>query len=318
MEASSAGAAFPVSVRLHDSTAVATIGIMNRALVLLLMVPIPAIGQSLSEEQRQATVDWLIARQTPDGGFAASAAASAQANLAATTQALRALRIFGGVPLDKKPVQRFVWDKCYNPASGGFAPAPSVLPDVRSTAIGVMAAVELGDPVPAQARVYLQKASTFEEIRLAAAALEALKVDPAREPQVNQWTQEAKATRNSDGTYGQGQQQARETASRIVTIFRFGGSIDHREAVVAALRAGQRSDGGWGDAGNVSDLDSTYRVMRAFAMLKETPEREKCRAFVAKCRNSDGGYGIRPGQPSSVAGCYYAGSVLNWIVVSEK
>ena len=59
-----------------------------------------------------------------------------------------------------------------------------------------------------------------------------------------------------------------------------------------------------------SDLESTYRVMRCFMMLKSNPERlEGLRTFIAKCRNEDGGYGVAPGQPSSAAGTYYAASM---------
>jgi len=55
-------------------------------------------------------------------------------------------------------------------------------------------------------------------------------------------------------------------------------------------------------------------VMRSFMMLKEQPaDTVRLRTFVAACRNKDGGYGVAPGQPSSVAGTYYAASVLHWL-----
>jgi hypothetical protein len=37
------------------------------------------------------------------------------------------------------------------------------------------------------------------------------------------------------------------------------------------------------------------------------------KAFIAKCRNADGGYGVEPGKPSSVSGTYYAGTILDWM-----
>ena len=62
------------------------------------------------------------------------------------------------------------------------------------------------------------------------------------------------------------------------------------------------------------DIESTYRVMRSFMMLKEPPaDTVRLRAFIASCRNKDGGYGVTPGQPSSVSGTYYAGIVLHWL-----
>ena len=54
--------------------------------------------------------------------------------------------------------------------------------------------------------------------------------------------------------------------------------------------------------------------MRCFVMLKARPDRvEDVRAFVAKCRNDDGGYGIAPGQPSSVSSTYFASIITHWL-----
>jgi hypothetical protein len=53
--------------------------------------------------------------------------------------------------------------------------------------------------------------------------------------------------------------------------------------------------------------------MRTFMMLKEKPDEAKLRAFIAKCRNADGGYGVAPGQSSTVSGTYFAGIVLHWL-----
>ena len=56
------------------------------------------------------------------------------------------------------------------------------------------------------------------------------------------------------------------------------------------------------------------RVMRAFHMLKEKPaDVAAFRAFVAKCRNADGGYGVAPGQPSNAGGTYFASIILHWL-----
>ena len=49
-------------------------------------------------------------------------------------------------------------------------------------------------------------------------------------------------------------------------------------------------------------------------MLKEKPaEPDKLRAFIAKCRNADGGYAVAPGQPSTAGGTYFAGIILHWL-----
>jgi hypothetical protein len=90
---------------------------------------------------------------------------------------------------------------------------------------------------------------------------------------------------------------------------------DQRKAVVAALQAGQREDGGFGKPGDKgSDGETTYRVMRAFHLLKEKPKDvAKVREFFARCRNADGGYGVAPKQPSTVSGTYYAAVVSKWL-----
>ena len=63
-----------------------------------------------------------------------------------------------------------------------------------------------------------------------------------------------------------------------------------------------------------SDLESTYRVMRAFAMMKEQPaDAAKLRGFIARCRAKAGGYGERPGELPTVTGTYFAAIVTHWL-----
>jgi hypothetical protein len=54
--------------------------------------------------------------------------------------------------------------------------------------------------------------------------------------------------------------------------------------------------------------------MRADHMLSLRPkEADKMRAFIEKCRNADGGYGVEPGKPSSVGSTYFARIILHWL-----
>lgn len=278
---------------------------------LILTVLLAAPAQPT--EQRQESAGFVRERQTPDGGFAGSRApgTSATSSLRATAAALRALRYFASEPQDKTACQRFT-RACRDDRTGGYADRPRGEPTVLATAAGIMAAVEFKELPDARAIAYLgEHASTSEEIRMAAAALEGTGRLP---PQADEWRRRLAFLRNADGTFGHGPMAARETAGGVVTWLRLGGRIDHADAVLRALRDGQRPDGGFGDAAGPSDLESTYRVMRAFVMLKAAPrDPARVRQFVEQCRNSDGGYGLRRGPQSEVTATYFAAAVLHWL-----
>jgi hypothetical protein len=90
--------------------------------------------------------------------------------------------------------------------------------------------------------------------------------------------------------------------------------VDSPDNVVKVLKEGQRKDGGWGKDGLPSDLETTYRVVRALVMLKAQPQHPKaCRTFIARCRNVDGGYGLQPGQAGAANATYFAGILLHWL-----
>jgi hypothetical protein len=157
-----------------------------------------------------------------------------------------------------------------------------------------------------------EHARTFEEIRIAVAGLEAVGKRPA---QADDWLKEIARLGKQDGTFGTGEGVARDTGGATVIVLRLGGRVEDPKAVIATLNRGERPDGGFGKAGTAgSDLETTYRVARCYHMLKAKPAAaDKCREFIGRCRNSDGGYGVAPGQPSSVAGTYFAGIVLHWL-----
>ena len=285
---------------------------MKRLVILTCLICVPFTwGQSA--EDRKATIAYLQKLQTDSGGFLPGGK-SDKGSLRATSSALRALKYWGGEPRDAKSAAKFV-DSCFDKATGGFVDAPGNKTDVTTTAIGLMAVVELKMPqekyTEPAVKYLAENAKTFEEIRIAAAGLEAVGKRPA---QADGWLEQVAKLRNPDGTYGKGPGTARATGSAGVVVLRLGGKVEQRENVVKALKAGQRADGGFGkEEGEGSDLETTYRVMRAFFMLKEKPDEAKVRAFVAKCRNADGGYGVAPGQPSNAGGTYFASIILHWL-----
>jgi prenyltransferase beta subunit len=281
------------------------------ACLILLFVAVAVRAQSA--DQKKATIDYLKKLQNKDGGFAPGPG-QPQSSLGATSSALRAIKYSGGKLEDTASASEFV-KGCYDKATGGFADQPGGKPATAQTAIGLMALVELKiDPEPyaGPAVKYLDdNAKTFEEIRIAVAGYEAVGKKGAH---AGAWLEQIDKMANGDGTFGKGDAQARDTGSAAVAILRLGGTIEHRDAELKALNEGQRGDGGFGKAdAKESDLDTTYRVMRAYHMLKERPDVKKLRGFIDSCRNPDGGYGVLPGKPSTVSGTYYAATVQHWL-----
>ena len=314
-----------------------------------LLISQPALAQAPTAEQKQATLAWVKSLQKENGGFATDAKSAA--NLPATLAAERVFKYFGGELPNKEPCAKFV-ESCFDKESGGFAPAPGGNPDVRTTALGIMAAVELKaltPPMAAAAVMYFpHKTKNFDDVRLVAAAYEAL--GPERgllgipyhaiglELECDGYTPKA----NANGTYGEGGNLARDTAGGVVTFLRLEATKNRltadkleeitkllqaardnpkknplhpetKETILKTLRTGQRPDGGWGKDGEGSDLETTYRVMRAFWMLKAKPDIAACQAFIAKCRNADGSYSPQPNQAGNVSATYFAAIVSHWL-----
>src|SRR5579883_2165997 len=169
------------------------------AALALLVLTLPALAEA--PERAKATVAYLRKLQTKQGGFTASADKN-QPSLRATSAALRALKYFGGEAPDREAAARFV-KSCHDENSGGFADSPGGNPDVTTTAVGAMALVELKIPTgPYEEGIlrYLgEHAKTFEEIRIAAAGLEALGKRP---PAAAGWLQQVANERNADGSFG--------------------------------------------------------------------------------------------------------------------
>ncbi len=272
--------------------------------------PSEAPGQTPAELTRTAA--YQEAFQNPDGGFAERV--GGPSSLGATASASRTLGYVGGSIRDVPGAIAFV-KSCFDPASGGFAPTPGGKADVGTTASALMALPALKlDPAPfaEKATAFLAKeAKTFEEIRMAVAGLEAIKATP---PESAHWPELVTKDRNPDGTFGSGPAKPRATGSAVVALLRMGIKPDdaQKSAILAALRDGQKPDGGWSAGDGPSDLTTSYRIMRCFFMLKEKPDLDRLRGYLARHRQSDGGYGPTPGAPSSPGGTYTCSIMGHW------
>ena len=269
------------------------------------------VARAQSPEELAQTAGFVAAFQNPDGGFAATK--GGPSTLGATSSSLRALKYTGGSVPDVLACLAFV-RSCYDPETGGFAPTPGGKPDVPTTAVGIMASLEqknLTDEMATKAAAFLSRtAEGFEEIRIAVAGFEAVR---KTSPKFPEWTSRsywpiaiptAPSARAPRG--------ARPRASGSPRCSGWGSDIEHRDAVVAAMKEGQRPDGGWSKDDGPSDLGTSYRVMRAFFMLKEAPDLAAIRKFIASCRKSDGGYSATPDGAADPSGTYYATIILGW------
>ncbi|WP_020468119.1 prenyltransferase/squalene oxidase repeat-containing protein [Zavarzinella formosa] len=284
--------------------------------VLLLVA---SVGMAQAPADNAVTIRYVLSLRQPDGGFVShkpdpKGAKETNSSLRATSAAVRAIKYLGGELPNRELTAKFV-ESCYDPASGTFADTPKGKGDITLTAVGMMAAAELlpkFDYDPA-IRYLTANAKTFEERRIAVAGMEAGKKFA---PVTAQWFAETEKTRNPDGTYGKGDALARDTGGTAAMIVRAGGKIpaEQLKAVVAAIQNGQRADGGFGKAGEGSDLETSYRVMRAMYLLKIEPKDPAAlRQFLSMCANKDGGYAVQPGNPSGAGSTYYAAAIMGWM-----
>jgi prenyltransferase beta subunit len=291
-----------------------------RLLSGLLVLLLPAATAAQTADEKTATLNYIQSLRDPQTG-AYKVTPDGKPSLRACNGAVRAIKYLGGQPPEPEKTAAFVLS-CYDPKTGEFA-EPDVKPDVAITSIGIMAAVELGVPKEKYAKAveYLRtNAKTFDDVRIGAAALEALNERPGW---LGEWFKIADAQLRDDGLAGEGDGIARETASVIAMKLRLGvprRELKNSNQLDDVLQAGQWPDGGYGRAGEKrSDLESTYRVMRAFVLMRERPkQRAEMRAFVLSCRNADGGFSVAPGAPSSMSGVYYAATILKWLDDMER
>lgn len=278
----------------------------------LVLLPLLASGQTADE--KKATIAYVRSLQTKQGGFLLTRKIAAP-TLRATSSSLRALRYFGGQASDLPAARAFVLS-CLDEKTGGFADTPGGKPDVVTTAIGLMALVELKIPTAKYEKAAIafmaDNARMFEQIRMTAAGLETI---GKKSDRAEAWLKELTREQNPDGTFGRGKGLVRDTGGTVAAILRLGGKVKDGAGIVKVLDAGQREDGGFGKQdSDTSDLETSYRVVRTYVMLEARPKRAgDLRAFVARCRNRDGGYGVVPGGPSNSGGTYFAAIILHWL-----
>jgi hypothetical protein len=285
---------------------------MVRSSCLILLIAV----FPLSAQDNAATIAFIQKHRNADGAYRLTPK-EAPSTLRATLSAIRAIKNFGGEVKDRNLLMNFV-KSCHDTKSGGFADRAGDPPTVALTAVGLMAMAELDSREPGivdQAIKYLSiNAKTFEEQRIAAGGFEAAKQIPDA---IDEWFKAIDKTRNADGTYGKGMDHARQTGSVVAMQLRLNKEISRgdRMNAIKLLKGSQRADGGYGSSErDGSDLETTYRIIRACYLLKIVPERRAAvLEFLVGCRNPDGGYGLFPKQPSSLSATYYVSSIRHFM-----
>jgi hypothetical protein len=262
------------------------------------------------------TAAYAAAHQNEDGGF--SAGPGQPSTLGGTNTGLRVLDYVGGSVPDVAGCIQFV--RSCKVVGSGFAPTPGGKPDVVTTAVGLLAAAELKIADKAMiddALAYFgTRAKTFEEVRMSIAGLEAV---GAPSPDFPRWAEQIEAMRQPDGSFGEGASRAFVSGGAGAAILRMGLNLDKRDAVIAAIKGGQRPEGGWSKDDGPPDLGSSYRVMRALYMLKVKPDVDRLVGFINRCRHDDGSYSTTPGGQGNLGAAYFATIILRWLrLLDEK
>jgi acetyl esterase/lipase/prenyltransferase beta subunit len=277
------------------------------AIAIVGLVAAPASWARSPAEFAQ-TAAHVASLQNPDGGFAT--APGQPSSLGATNGAVRILKYVGGSIPDVLNCIKYV-RSCR--VDGGFAPAPGGEADSLPTSIGLLAAGELKiadkEMVDSAVAFFHEHAESDEQVRMAIAGLEAV---DGKSDDLPRWLERIQKLANPDGTYAEGPGQAFAAGTVASTVLRAGEKLANRDAAVEAIKSGQRPDGGWSKDGAPSDLSSSYRVMRAVYLLKERPDLDRLRAFIASCRKPNGLYSNTPEGEGSVGATYYASIITYW------
>jgi len=162
-----------------------------------------------------------------------------------------------------------------------------------------------------------ENAKEFEEIRMAAAGMEAA---GQRTTFARVWLVNLQRRANPDGSYGKGAEIPRATGGTVAAILRLGGKaggfrLGHRHT---EQRTEQGRWFGKDDTG-ASDLESSYRIMRCYHMLKPSAAsggRPRIHRRVPQRRWRV--RGSTRGSPSNVSGTYLLALFLSGSTKSDE
>lgn len=299
---------------------------MCLTLCILSLFPIgfegPTSGASplafLGQDGIAKTGQFIASHRAETGGYCTQKGSNP--SLRATFQARKALKTLGIAPVKPELDVKFA-KECIEEDTHLFLDRPGEKPSALFSAAGIMTFVALGihespdlQPAIEANKRYLQvQAKSFEEIRLGAAAFEALGHAP---PVRREWIHQLRKNQSAEGGFGPLNSRLKDTGGVVAGLLRLGEGFSDKDKQVYLeyLLEGQGQAGGFGmTSESASDLDSSYRVGRAIWMLGGSPDQVKMKMFLKKCQTANGGFADRPGEEGTLADTYRAVMIASWL-----
>ena len=162
---------------------------------------------------------------------------------------------------------------------------------------------------------YLGKnAKSFEEVRMAIAGLEAV---PLHRPTFRAGSSRSRRCANPTAHSARGRARHTRPAGAAAAILRMGLKLENRDAIIDAIKAGQRAEGGWSKDDGPPDLGATYRVMRALYMLARSPTWIDCSRSSRGAASPTAAMRAVPAAPATWAEPTTATIIIRWARLLE-
>ena len=127
------------------------------------------------------------------------------------------------------------------------------------------------------------------------------------------WNEQLQGMRNPDGTWGEGPAQAYATGGAGAAVLRMGLKLDKRDAVIAALKAGQRRKGaGRRTPGRLTWEPPTASCGR-FTCFTKSPTSSDCWRSSPAAASPTAATRASPAATGDLGGTYTATIVIYWV-----
>ncbi len=281
--------------------------------------------------------NFLLSLETPEGGFRLSTISSS-ASLKGTFFSLKGLELLGATP--SNVTKTLEWLLNWTPNQGGFGGFPGDDASLRETFDAVYALSLSGRPIPHRQEI-LNFVSSYRnpdggygltgsnvESTFRAVTIYSLLGEPF--PNASQTIAFLQSLQQTDGGFIK---RPGASPSYVISTYRAVAALNLLNATpsnvlgaIAFLQSNQNSDGGFGGFNNdpvrgrdTSDVSSTYRAVRALALLNATPtDINGAISFLQGSQNPDGGFKRSSydfTRPNNISGAVYTYSAVRALLL---